>query len=471
MARSGSRFSSAPAAGCRTRSAAAALLLGALLVGLPASHAHAASSSERTREKHAAEAQRAELQKKLSALKHDIDRTESARSQAADALAQAETAISKTDRALYELAAEQRRIESRIAQLGARRKQLADAIAAQKKQLAALLRGQYINGNEDRIKLLLSGDNPNRINRDLQYMGYVSKAQARLIGSLQDNLKSVEDNQAETRSAQEELAAVEQKQRSQKAQLEQEKKHRGALLAQLSHKLAAQRRQAGHIERDQQRLSGLVERLARLIEQQRKAEAAAREQRRRQQLAREQARRAAEVEKMRSRKSAPANPDSIDNDEAPPPKSLARNELTPDRRIQDGEFSHPFASLRGHLRLPVRGDLISKYGSRHGNAPSSKGVFIRTEEGAEVKAVADGQVVFADWLRGFGNLLIIDHGNQYMTIYGNNESVLKHAGDMVRAGDVIAKAGNSGGSEQSGLYFEMRHQGRAFDPLDWVTIR
>ena len=447
----------------------AAFALAALLIGGPA---HAAKVTERARQKRAAEAQRAELQKKLDALQRDIDRTESARHQAADALAHSETAISKADRALYELAAEQRKIEARVAQLGQRREQLARAIAAQQKQLAALLRGQYMNGNEDRLKLLLSGDDPNRINRDLQYMGYVSKAQARLIGSLQENLKAVDDNQAEIRNAKEELDQVAQEQRAQKAQLEQEKTTHARLLSQLSTKLAAQRKQAGHIERDQQRLSGLVERLARLIEEQRKAEAAARAARlRQQQLAREQEnRRAAAAEKMRSRKASPANPDSIDNDE-PPPKSLARNELTPDAGVQDGEFSPPFASLRGRLRLPVRGDLVSKYGSRHGSGPGSKGLFIRTAEGAEVKAVADGQVVFADWLRGFGNLIIIDHGSQYMTIYGNNEAVLKHVGDRVKAGDVIAKAGSSGGGEQSGLYFEMRHQGRAFDPLDWVTIR
>ncbi|MDF3036509.1 MAG: putative peptidase, partial [Paucimonas sp.] len=76
-----------------------------------------------------------------------------------------------------------------------------------------------------------------------------------------------------------------------------------------------------------------------------------------------------------------------------------------------------------------------------------------------------------DWLRGFGNLIIVDHGNQYMTIYGNNQAVLKHAGDAVKVGDVIATAGNSGGNEQSGLYFEMRFQGRAFDPLQWVTLK
>ena len=119
----------------------------------------------------------------------------------------------------------------------------------------------------------------------------------------------------------------------------------------------------------------------------------------------------------------------------------------------------------------MRGDLIAKFGGKRGDGPTWKGLFIRAPEGSEVRAVAAGRVVYADWLRGFGNLLIVDHGNQYITIYGNNQAVLKQAGDLVKAGEVIASAGNSGGNEQSGLYFEMRHQGRAFDPLGWVTTR
>jgi len=86
-----------------------------------------------------------------------------------------------------------------------------------------------------------------------------------------------------------------------------------------------------------------------------------------------------------------------------------------------------------------------------------------------VRAVAAGRVVFADWMRGFGNLLILDHGGDYMTIYGNNEAILKRPGDAVHGGDAVAIVGASGGAETSGLYFEIRHQGRAFDPLSWVS--
>ena len=440
--------------------------------------AHAAKSSERAKQKQAAETERGDLQQKLNALKRDIDRTESAKSSAADSLAHSEAAISQANRSLRELSDEQQEAEARLSQLGKQQQELVKVVDAQQKQLAKLLREQYVAGNEDRINLLLSGDNPNRITRDLQYMGYISQAQAKLLEGLRRNLQAVENNKLEAQSARDELIEIAQEEREQKAVLEKEKTQRATLLAQLSSKLASQRKEVGTIQRDEQRLAGLVEKLAKLIAEQQRAEAAALEQRRRQQraaaLREEQARQArdsankAKTAKGRSDHGKIKNPDAIDNDEAPT-KSLARNELTPVADSQDASFPRDFSALRGQLRLPVRGDLIAKFGSKRGEGNSWKGLFIRAEQGAEVKAVAGGRVVFADWLRGFGNLLIIDHGGQYMTIYGNNQAVLKHAGDAIKTGDVIASAGNSGGNEQSGLYFEMRHLGRAFDPLVWIS--
>ncbi|MFZ3288467.1 MAG: peptidoglycan DD-metalloendopeptidase family protein, partial [Telluria sp.] len=101
---------------------------------------------------------------------------------------------------------------------------------------------------------------------------------------------------------------------------------------------------------------------------------------------------------------------------------------------------------------------------------SWKGVFIKADEGSEVKAVAAGRVVFASWMRGFGNLIIIDHGSEYLSIYGNNQALLKHEGDAVKGGDSIASAGNTGGNEESGLYFELRHRGKEFDPASWIRF-
>jgi septal ring factor EnvC (AmiA/AmiB activator) len=434
--------------------------------------------------------ERSAARQKLNALRREIERNESVKSDASDALAASEAAISGANRSLRELTQEQAQIEARLASLAQQQAALAKTVQRQQQQLAALLRDQHVAGSEDRIKLLLSGDNPNRINRDLQYLGYVSQAQAKLLGELRANLQTVEANQAASQNARDELAEIADEAKSHKTVLENEKRRRATLLVEVSGKLAEQRKEAGHIERDEQRLGGLVEKLAKLIEEQRKAEAieqekqrkalaaaearklqAAKEREQKEQAAREQ--RAALAKNntpARGKPEAKAIPESrpapVEVIEAPP-KVLAKNELTP----QAGGTSAAFASLRGQLRLPVKGELTAKFGSKRGEGQSWKGLFIRAAEGSDIKAVAGGTVVFADWLRGFGNLIIVDHGNQYMTIYGNNQSVLKHAGDAVKAGDSIASVGNSGGNEQSGLYFEMRHQGRAIDPLDWVSLK
>ncbi|AYR22456.1 murein hydrolase activator EnvC family protein [Herbaspirillum rubrisubalbicans] len=442
--------------------------------------------TERTKQKQAAEKEQADLQQRLANLKRDIDKTETAKDNAADALSASEQAISKANRSLRDLAQEQQATEARLAQLVKQLNELTALVNAQQAQLSKLLREQYVAGNEDRIKLLLSGDNPNRINRELQYMGYVSQAQAKLIETLRANQQAIRANKADTQNAKFELEEIAQEELEQKKVLEREKGRRQTLLSQLSTKLNAQRQEAGRLEQDQQRLSSLVDKLAQIIEQQKKAEAEAREKRRQEQLAKAKAEREKRLAEQRARaekraaeaakaakegKPAPKTPDpadAIDDDEPPQSASLGRNDTLPE---PSDNFGKPFASLRGQLHLPVKGELVSKFGSRRGDGPTSRGLFIRAQEGSEVRAVAAGRVVFADWLRGFGNLIIVDHGNQYMTIYGNNQSVLKRAGDLVKAGETIATAGNSGGNEQSGLYFEMRYQGRAFDPLGWVTSR
>ena len=99
-----------------------------------------------------------------------------------------------------------------------------------------------------------------------------------------------------------------------------------------------------------------------------------------------------------------------------------------------------------------------------------KGLFIKSAAGQDVKCIASGRVVFSDWLRGFGNIIIVDHGDDYISLYGNNETLYKQAGETVRAGDAVAAVGNSGGIAETGLYFEMRHQSRPFDPLGWVKL-
>ncbi|OFA01546.1 murein hydrolase activator EnvC precursor [Duganella sp. HH101] len=496
--------------GWRGAATSAALLLTLMLNGAQA--APFSKTTERSKQKAAAEAERASLQQKLSALKKDIGKTESAKDDAADTLAASEQAISDANRSLRDLAQEQGDTNTKLQQLSVEHDKLAATVATQKQQLAKLLREQYVAGNEDRIKLLLSGDNPNRINRDLQMMSYVSQAQARLLDSLRANLKAVEVNQAEAQNAKDELQEIAAEEMEQKARLEQEKTRRAALLASLSKKLAAQRKEAGNVERDEQRLTGLVDKLGKLIQEQ--AIAAAAEKKRQEQLAAARAEakakadaearalakaKAAEAERQRLAKAnaaksgtikpVPTKPDAIDADEPkvaqqPPPKAVEparpapRDEepSKPAARAADIALAPsvpsgaPFVSLKGQLRAPVSGKIAAKFGTKRGEGPTWKGVFIRTGEGAEIRAVAGGKVIFSDWLRGFGNMIIVDHGGQYWSIYGYCESLLKRVGDPVKPGDSIASAGNSGGNEESGLYFELRHQGTAFDPAGWVKF-
>ena len=129
--------------------------------------------------------------------------------------------------------------------------------------------------------------------------------------------------------------------------------------------------------------------------------------------------------------------------------------------------AEPFASLRGRLNWPVRGRLVSGFGAKSGEHVST-GVVIAAADGAEVHAVSHGRVVFADWMRGFGLLLIVDHGDGYLSLYGYNETLLKDVGDWVGANETVATSGSTGGQKAPGVYFELRVQGKPVDPRGWL---
>jgi septal ring factor EnvC (AmiA/AmiB activator) len=288
---------------------------------------------------------------------------------------------------------------------------------------------RYLGGQADYLKLLVSGVDPNQTARDLHYYGYISRAQAELVRSLRATLDWLQELQAQSREKTAELSDIENQQKKERNQLAKEQAARRRMLDKVSAQLRDQRRQVKSLEKDESRLSRLVAELSKVI--------------------------AEEAKKSRRPQSSQ--------------RANERNELVPEPGLAES-VGAAFAKLKGLLRLPVRGELVGRFGSpRPDGGPSWKGLFIRAPAGQEVRAVAGGRVVFADWMRGFGNLLILDHGQGYLTIYGNNESVLKALGDTVRSGDPVATTGASGGSADSGLYFEMRHAGRPFDPMSWVS--
>lgn len=446
----------------------AAALAGSLL----AAHAEVSTKvTERSRQKQAAEQERADLRKKLSDLKEDISKTEKERGHAADALAASEASISNANRSLRELAAEQTQTKARLTALSISQDELEMAVRQQRAQLEKMLREQYVAGHDDRIRLLLSGDNPNRMSRELRYLGYVSAAQTQAIEKLQANLAAIEANKLQAEEARQELEEIAAEQREQKALLEKEKANRKSLVSQLSSKLGAQRKEAGNLARDEERLGSLVDRLASLIAQQRKteeAEAKKRAQAAANKLASQQAKERKLEKPADKAETKTADKSAEKSTEKPVAKEVPKPAVPVEASASLNNGS-AFASQRGKLHMPVKGELFANFGARRTEGPSWKGLFIKAAEGAEVRAAGAGEVIFADWMRGFGNLIIVDHGGQYMTIYGNNQSLMKRPGDKVKAGDLIATAGNSGGNEHSGLYFEMRYQGRAIDPLAWMN--
>ena len=128
-----------------------------------------------------------------------------------------------------------------------------------------------------------------------------------------------------------------------------------------------------------------------------------------------------------------------------------------------------FAQLKGRLTKPVTGRIAATFGSRRTGSALWQGLLFRAPEGAEVSACASGRVVFSDWQRGYGNLIIIDHGNTYMSVYANNESILRNVGDRVKAGETVATVGTSGASDEPGLYFEIRYKGKPINPQPWLA--
>jgi len=357
------------------------------------------------------------LRQRISALQQDFDKTNESKSEAADALRESERNISNSNRKLNELAQQQNTANRDLEQLQQQSEQLNKEMQNEQALLGKLLYQQYLGGKQEYLKLLLNNHDPNQLARELQYYDYIARNRASWVKSLRGKLTKVQAVSEQTRQKSKEIAALQAEANSQRHHLESEKHSRQQTLAKFATQLKQQRREIGRLQRDENRLSHLVEKISKML----------------------------------------ARP-SITNQ--------ARNDKLPDNTY-DGK---PFEMLKGKLALPVRGNISNRFGTpRPDSTVLWKGLFIRAVANQPVKSVAAGRVVYADWLRGFGNLLIIDHGNGYMSLYGNNETLYKQVGDILRGGDTVSSVGNSGGNEESGLYFELRHEGNPLDPVKWIA--
>lgn len=284
-----------------------------------------------------------------------------------------------------------------------------DQIERQRQQLGRQMRTAYVMGRQDYSKMLLNQENPASVARVLTYYQYFNRARVERIADLQASLSRLDTLDQQIREQNRELENLRATQREQKAALETARTRRGELLASLNREVHDRSRELGRLQTDEKRLEQLIEELKTVL------------------------------------------PET-----APPPPTGEKH----------------FARLRGRLPLPTRGRILARYGAQKnlGNL-KWRGLFIAGREGQDVNAVFRGRVVFADWLRGFGLLLILDHGDGYMTLYGHNQSLYKVVGDWAQTGEVIATLGNTGDAAQPGLYFEIRQNGDPRDPLIWCRAR
>jgi septal ring factor EnvC (AmiA/AmiB activator) len=352
-----------------------------------------------------------QLRGRINALQRELEAKETQRQETRDALRESERAISEANRTLAALQAQERELRADGLKIAEQRKNLERAARDRQATVERLLVARQALAGPDLLRAALSGDDPADLGRRLQYMGYVSRAAAALLTSYRADLEALERLAREAQAKRDALHSVEQAARADRARIVREREARRLVLNRTSGEIRRSRREIGVLKADESRLARLIEGLGRV---------------------------------------------------------LGKVEAVPGQSVR----AEPFSRLRGTLRLPVRGELTGRFGSPRGaSGIEAKGVFIRAPEGEPVRAVARGQVVYADWMRGFGNLLIVDHGESYLSVYANNEALLKTVGDVVATGDPIAVTGASGGNEETGLYFELRHLGRAFDPLRWVKLK
>ncbi|MDD4929491.1 MAG: peptidoglycan DD-metalloendopeptidase family protein [Gallionella sp.] len=356
------------------------------------------------------------LRQRINAMQSEIAKTSESKSEAADALRASELAISDSNRKLAGLAIAQQTANANLDALKLQQQQLNLALSRQQGLLARLLSQQYLGGKHEYLKLLLDNQDPNKVARDLQYLQYIARARTAWLTRLRSDLNALNNVTMEMHAQNAALEKLHAEHADQKEKLKQVQRERLDVLAQVSRQLSEQRREITKLQHDENRLASLVVKIAEMLAK-------------------------------------------------PKVKSMFRNENLPENRF-DGK---PFEQLKGKLALPVKGEITNRFGAtRPDSTVVWKGLFIRTSSGQTVKAIASGRVVFADWMRGFGNLLIVDHGNAYMSLYGNNETLYKQVGDELRGGDIISTAGNSGGNADSGLYFELRHESKPLDPLKWL---
>jgi septal ring factor EnvC (AmiA/AmiB activator) len=412
-----------------------ALLLAVAVLGASPLAAQSSKEAERKLQK---------LRSELKGVAQERRNLEGQRGQASRQLREADEKVARTGRVLAQTETALQRETRAMNELQAKRDALQAGLEQQRAELASLLRAAYRIGNNAPLKLLLSQDRVADANRSLAYHRYLQRERAQRIQSLTADLTELQRVETEIVERRKALEGTRQQQKQQVATLADDRRARAATVATLDERYKDRSEREKALGQDAKALETL---LANLRAAAARAEAERRAAARRaaaEKAAADKADRAAAASGTRPPPRATKTPPAVAS--APPPKV-------------------------GGLGWPLSGNLLARYGGKLPDGRTSSGVLIGAPAGSTITAVADGTVVFSDWMTGYGMILIVDHGNGYMSLYAHNDTLLRDAGATVKKGEAVAKVGNSGGQGVTALYFELRRNGQPVDPGSWLQRR
>ena len=349
-----------------------------------------------------------QLRQQIKRLQQELDKTRSQHDQVSSKLKEIETYIGKHVQELKTIRQRMARQDRRLEQLAAEKRSLDQALSQQQGLLGRQIRLAYMMGQQPWLKLLLNQDDAALAGRTMTYYRYFSESRSQQIQDTTHALEQVKRVKLTIANEQQRLQTLKQEHGEKKQQLEQASKNKSLVLAKLRTELKDQRQTLERLHKDEKQLQLLLNTIQQVM------------------------------------------PDEL---------TIRQNQ-------------QQFSALKGRLSWPVAGKVEALFGHARENTNIRwNGVVINAKEGRQVHAISHGRVAYADWLRGYGLLLIIDHGHGYMSLYGHNQSLFKETGDWVEADEIIATVGNSGGQQQSGLYFEIRYQGKPTNPVHWCRKR
>lgn len=399
----------------------------------------------------------AQSAKDIAELKKQLSKIEQEKSSAEQALKKTEKEIGDLEKQVNDLQQQEKKTEEELKVLEQQKKKLQSARIEQQKLIAIQARAAFQSGQNEPLRLLLNQQEPEKFSRNLIYYQYIGQARQQHISTFNETLRQLSNVSAQI-SEQQDLLAEQKKSLISKQDslktLRQQRQQKVNTLAQQQRKesQSLKTRQADQVALNKV-LKTIEATLARQAREAREAQEA--QEAERQQRIAEQQREQAQQHMANT-----------------PTKALAKNSK---QTIVSTAVTHSggsFSKVRGQLPWPVNGRIIANFGSARGDSRSKwDGVLISSQAGTQVRAIHSGRVVFAEWLRGAGLLVIVDHGDGYLSLYGHNQSLLSSPGDTVQAGQAISTVGNTGGRDQAALYFAIRQKGKPADPTQWCRTQ